>query len=140
MDRNHDETQPRPVAQEQVRHRPQVARELDRFSIAEREPVRDAMLPRLFVREPNWKVVLKQGSERMFCFLMQPGETTYHRIGDGEIYLKRGDEQVCIPCADRQGLLHYEPKVLRTSVQDLALKAEPGDEYHLHDEGKTLGD
>ncbi len=120
-----------------------VGRELDRFSISDREPLREAVIPRLFVREPGWKVVLKVGSERMFCFLMNPGETTYHRLGDGEIYLQRGDERICIPCADRQRLLHHEPKTLRASIQGHTLNGDETDNsghYHLRDEGSTIGD
>ena len=69
--------------------------------------------PRLFLREPGWQVALKIGSERLFCYLTEPGETHYHRIVDGEIHLIRDDEKVCLPCAERRGLLAFEPKRLR---------------------------
>ena len=115
----------------------------DPFSLTEREPVREAEIPRLFVREPGWKAQIKHGSERMFCFLMAPGEGNYHRIADGELYLQRGDERICLPCADRHGLLHHEPKALRPSLRGIDLNAPHLDEpdgYGLRDEGVALGD
>lgn len=69
--------------------------------------------PRLFLRESGWRVTLKIGSERLFCYMTQPGETHYHRIVDGEIHLMRDDEKICLPCAERRGLLAFEPKRLR---------------------------
>ena len=69
--------------------------------------------PRLFLREPGWRVVLKVGSDRLFCYMTQPGDAHYHRIVDGEIHLVRDDEKVCLPCAERRGLLSFEPKKLR---------------------------
>ena len=45
--------------------------------------------------------------------MTQPGETHYHRIVDGEIHLMRDDEKICLPCAERRGLLAFEPKRLR---------------------------
>jgi hypothetical protein len=70
-------------------------------------------LPRLFLREPGWQVALKVGSDRVFCYMTNPGEDFYHRLLDGEIYLYRGEEKVCLPCASRQGLLVEEPRTLR---------------------------
>lgn len=75
-------------------------------------------LPRLFLREPGWQVALKVGSERVFCYLTHPGETYYHRLADGELYLFRADVKICLPCADRQGLLHHEPRRLRPPSRD----------------------
>jgi hypothetical protein len=121
-------------------------REHDPFSLADREPLREAEIPRLFIREPGWHVHLKSGSDRMFCFLIAPGEDHYHRIGDGEIYLQRGDERICLPCADRHGLLQHEPKALRPSVRGFDLRAgagardDTGGDYGLRDEGSSLGD
>lgn len=69
--------------------------------------------PRLFLRELGWQITIKRGSDRLFCYLTQPGETHYHRIMDGEIYLTREDEKICLPCAERRGLLAFEPKRLR---------------------------
>ncbi len=114
----------------------------DDFSISERKPVRDGFIPRLFIREPGWKAALKLGSERMFCFVMNPGEEHYHRIADGEIHLHRADERICIPCADRLGLLHYEPRTLRNSIQGIDLRKSEEDEnpYQLREEGTPISD
>ena len=76
-------------------------------------PVREAVVPRVFVREPGWHVALKVGSERTFCYFIAPGEDYYHRLADGEIYLRRGDERLCLPCAARRGLLGQGPRALR---------------------------
>ncbi len=68
---------------------------------------------RLFLHEPGWRIGLKVGSEREFCFAMAPGQDFYHRLFDGEIYFYRGDERLCAACAERRGLISYEPKGLR---------------------------
>ncbi len=76
-------------------------------------PSENPPLPRMFLREPGWQVALKVGSERVFCYVTNPGEDFYHRLLDGEIYLFRGEEKVCLPCASRQGFLDHEPRILR---------------------------
>lgn len=93
----------------------------------EESEVPEAVIPRLFVREPGWRVGLKIGSERMFCHVTAPGEDYYHRITDGEVYLIHGDEKVCLRCADRQGLLTHEPRILRAPARgrDVGM-VEPG--------------
>ncbi len=111
-------------------------------------PARPLALPRLFLREPGWQVAVKVGSERTFCYLTHPGETYYHRLADGELYLYRADIKVCLPCADRQGLLHHEPKRLRPPARDAiagpasaAARDEPGVEYALReDRDRPLSD
>jgi hypothetical protein len=75
--------------------------------------VDDPKTPRLFLREPGWKVALKVGSDRLFCYMTIPGEKYYHRIMDGEIHLTRDDEKICLPCAERRGLLAFSPRPLR---------------------------
>jgi hypothetical protein len=89
-------------------------------------PVREAVVPRVFVREPGWHVAVKVGSERTFCYFIAPGEGYYHRLADGEIYLHRGDVKICLTCADRHALLQHEPKSLRTPVRGLDV-AHPGE-------------
>ena len=69
--------------------------------------------PRLFLREVGWQITIKRGSDRLFCYLTHPGEPHYHRIMDGEIYLTREEEKICLPCAERRGLLSFEPRRLR---------------------------
>jgi hypothetical protein len=67
---------------------------------------------RVFLFEPGWRIELKLGSEREFCYVMAPGQEYYHRLLDGEIYLVRGDERLCLACAERRGLLSFEPRTL----------------------------
>lgn len=73
-------------------------------------------LPRLFVFEAGWQVARKSGSDRDFCYMMAPGKDYYHRIMDGELYLQRVDEKICLPCAARRGLLSYDPRSLRDPI------------------------
>jgi hypothetical protein len=70
---------------------------------------------RLFLFESGWRIGLKLGSEREFCYMTAPGQDYYHRLLDGEIYLARNDEKLCLACAERRGLLSYEPRTLRES-------------------------
>ncbi len=77
--------------------------------------------PRLFLFEPGWQIVRKSGSEREFCYTIAPGEDFYHRLLDGEIYLYRADEKVCMPCAARRGLLTSAPKGLREPLPGVNL-------------------
>ena len=90
--------------------------------------------PRLFVHEPGWQVALKAGSEREFCYMMAPGQDYYHRLLTGEIYLFHGDERICLACAERRGLLSFEPKGLRTPLATFEIDlrdAEPGPGFDL---------
>lgn len=80
---------------------------------------------RLFVREPGWQIRQKVGSVREFCYMIAPGQDHYHRLLDGEIHLQRGDEKLCLPCADRRGLLTHEPK--RLGRPAIAQEIEPGE-------------
>lgn len=74
------------------------------------------LIPRLFVREPGWQVRQKIGSVKEHCYMTAPGQDFYHRLTDGEVYLQRGDEKLCLRCADRRGLLTFEPKRLGRAV------------------------
>lgn len=71
---------------------------------------------RLYLHEPGWQIGHKGGSEREFCYTMAPGQDFYHRLYDGEVYLFRGDERLCVACAERRGLLSYAPRSLREAV------------------------
>ncbi len=85
------------------------------------EPSPVPIIPqRLFLHEAGWRVSLKVGSERIFCYMMAPGQDYYHRLHDGEIYLHLGDERICLACAERRGLLAYEPRALREPVFPIA--------------------
>jgi hypothetical protein len=94
-------------------------------------PVPVARPRRLFLFESGWQVALKLGTEREFCFMMAPGQNYYHRLLDGEICLVRDDEKLCLACAERRGLIAYEPRTLRESITlpvhhfEPELEAEP---------------
>lgn len=99
----------------------------------------DAMVPRIFLREPGWRVGLKIGSEREFCHNMAPGEDAYHRLADGEVFLHSSDERLCLPCAERRGLLHFEPKALRQPMRTFELEgpAKPGETFKVIDPNRS---
>ncbi len=89
-------------------------------------------LPRIFLREPGWHVTVKVGSEKTYCYQMLPGEDFYHRLYDGELMVNRGDERLCIPCAERRGLITFAPRPLRDQVGGLEISAEDASEgYEL---------
>ncbi len=67
---------------------------------------------RLFVHEPGWRVTVKRGSEREYCYAMAPGQDYYHRLLDGEIVLHHDPERLCLACASRRGLVTVEPRRL----------------------------
>ena len=78
--------------------------------------VKECTLPRIFLREPGWQVSLKVGSEKSFCYQMTPGEDYYHRLVEGEVVVSRGEEKLCVPCAERRGLLTFLPRPLRDQM------------------------
>ncbi len=71
---------------------------------------------RMFLFERDWKIGVKSGSHREFCYMMAPGQDFYHRLLDGEIFLSRDDEKLCLDCAARRGLIALAPKRLREAV------------------------
>jgi hypothetical protein len=71
---------------------------------------------RMFLFEPRWRTGVKTGSHREFCHMIAPGQDYYHRLLDGEIFLVRADEKLCLACAARRGLIAYEPKRLKDAV------------------------
>jgi hypothetical protein len=87
----------------------------------ERETVSSS---RLYLAEPGWRIGVKVGSEREFCYMTMPGQDFYHRLLDGEIYLHRHDEKLCLACASRRGLLVAEPKRLREFIIPLPADKE----------------
>lgn len=88
----------------------------------------EVTLPRVFLREPGWRVAVKAGSDRAFCYQIAPGQESYHRLADGEVFVVRGDERLCLPCAARRGLIDYEPRRLRDPVVPVDLDAS-GDAF-----------
>lgn len=79
-------------------------------------------MPRIFLREPGWEFGRKQGSTREFCHQMAPGEDSYHRLSDGELFLERDGERLCMPCAERRGMLGHEPRKLRDPIRPVPLE------------------
>ncbi len=87
---------------------------------------------RVFLFEAGWNVALKVGSERVFCYMMAPGQDYYHRLLDGEVYLYHGVERVCLACAERRGLLSREPRGLREPLLEFEFAAnEPVPDFDL---------
>ena len=80
---------------------------------------------RIFLNEPGWRVGQKVGSEKMFCFVMAPGQDFYHRLLDGEVYVYNAEERLCLACAERRALLSFEPKSLRGPALDADLDVSP---------------
>jgi hypothetical protein len=83
---------------------------------------------RLFLHEPGWKVALKIGSAREFCYMMAPGQDYYHRLLDGEIHVFGRDERLCLACAERRGLVSYEPRMLREPLLKLDFDSSQDEE------------
>lgn len=74
---------------------------------------------RMYLAEPGWRIGVKAGSDKEFCYMMAPGQDFYHRLLDGEIFLHRHDEKLCLACASRRGLLVAEPRRLREAVMPI---------------------
>lgn len=92
----------------------------------------ETVLHRAFMREPGWHVTMKVGSEKAFCYQIAPGDATYHRLLNGEILVVRGDERLCLPCAERRGLITFAAKPLREPASDLEIEsAEAIAEYDV---------
>jgi hypothetical protein len=70
----------------------------------------------MFIHEVGWRVGVKSGSTRELCYMISPGQDFYHRLLDGEMFLVRDGERLCLSCAARRGLLSFEPKQLRDSI------------------------
>jgi hypothetical protein len=71
---------------------------------------------RLYIFEPGWRVSIKRGSHREFCYMMAPGQDYYHRLLDGELFLYHGDERLCLACAVRRGIIVFEPRRLGSPI------------------------
>ncbi len=71
---------------------------------------------RMYLAEPGWRIGVKAGNDREFCYMRMPGQDFYHRLLDGEIFLQRDAEKLCLACASRRGLLVAEPRRLREVV------------------------
>jgi hypothetical protein len=109
-----------------------VTRHLRQFPPADSGPA-ERVLRRIFLRDPACKLHVKADSSKLYCYQVAEGEDYHHRISQGELYLSWGDEKLCFPCAEKRGLLHFEPPRLRERVADPTLhSAEPAaGEYPL---------
>jgi hypothetical protein len=79
---------------------------------------------RMFLAEPGWQIGVKIGSQREFCYTRAPGQDYYHRLLDGEVFVQRDDERLCLACATRRGLVVAEPKRLREPIIPLPADSE----------------
>jgi hypothetical protein len=82
-------------------------------------PARDdeiAPARRMFIFESGWRVGVKTGSTRELCYMIAPGQDYYHRLLDGEVFLVRDGERLCLSCASRRGLISFEPRQLRDFI------------------------
>ena len=82
------------------------------------------LVRRMFIFESGWRVGVKTGSTRELCYMMAPGQDYYHRLLDGEIFLVRDGERLCLACASRRGLISFEPKQLRESIVSVPVDRE----------------
>jgi hypothetical protein len=82
---------------------------------------------RLYVPSPaDWQAVVKQDSDKVYCYLKNPGESFFHLILNGEIYLVGPDEKLCLRCALRRGVvtpdrLHWQNRS-KTAAQEPSLQ------------------
>jgi hypothetical protein len=74
------------------------------------------MSRRMYLSEPGWRIAVKSDSHREFCYSMMPGQDFYHRLLEGEIFLHRHEEKLCLACASRRGLLLAARKRLREAI------------------------
>ena len=79
---------------------------------------------RMFIFEVGWRVGVKSGSTRELCYMMAPGQDYYHRLLDGEVFLVRDGERLCLSCATRRGLISFEPKQLREGIASVPADLE----------------
>lgn len=80
-------------------------------------PQEDVPDVRLYVPESlDWTAAVKNDSEKVYCYQKNPGETFFHLIMNGELYLKGATEILCLRCALRRGVatqdrLHWQNRV-----------------------------
>lgn len=72
---------------------------------------------RLYVPESqDWTAVIKNDSAKAYCYQKDPGDTHFHLLQLGEVYLQGPDEKLCLRCAVRRGVatqdrLHWQNRV-----------------------------
>lgn len=67
---------------------------------------------RLYLAEPGWHPVIKQGAETLHCHLANAADGYYHRIAAGEVYVSRDTDHYCLNCALKKGILTSERPTL----------------------------
>jgi hypothetical protein len=87
-------------------------------------PDQEPSAERLFIHELGWRVSIKRGSEREFCYMMAPGQDYYHRLLDGELVVQRDVERLCMACAARRGIISHEMRLLPEEPPKLMI--DPG--------------
>lgn len=61
---------------------------------------------RLYAVKPaDTAVHVKQTWDKEYCFAKNPGEDYFHMLVCGEFYVAHGEEQFCLTCAIRRGLI-----------------------------------
>uniref|UniRef100_A0A7C2NVP4 Uncharacterized protein n=1 Tax=Schlesneria paludicola TaxID=360056 RepID=A0A7C2NVP4_9PLAN len=74
---------------------------------------------RLYIPDAaDWRAVVKQDSDKIYCYQKNPGESHFHLILNGEVYLQGADEKLCLRCALRRGVatqdrLYWQHRVRR---------------------------
>jgi hypothetical protein len=69
-------------------------------------PAPDVPDVRVYLHDPAlWTAVVKQTTEKLYCYQRNPGEDYFHLILKGELYLENGDEKLCLRCALRRDAL-----------------------------------
>ncbi|MBL8848195.1 MAG: hypothetical protein JNG89_00845, partial [Planctomycetaceae bacterium] len=53
----------------------------------------------------GWSARVQKSGERLYCFYKLPGQDYFHLLMDGEIFLQKGEEVVCLMCALRRGVV-----------------------------------
>lgn len=60
---------------------------------------------RLYRVEEDWKPLFNETDQRLFCHRIEDGQSHYHRITVGELYLHKGTENFCLGCAKKKGIV-----------------------------------
>ena len=87
---------------------------------------------RLYVRAfREWKAVVKQDFDRLYCHAKLPGEDFYHAVTGGEIYLDDGETQLCLNCAMRTGVLTTDRQHWQRETKPTEIRAVPNADVGL---------
>ena len=101
------------------------ARPADSPDAAPLSPAADSVDNRLYLPDTgDWEACIKRDSDKIYCYQKSPGQDYYHLILSGEIFLKNGNEKLCLACALRRGVvthdrLHWQHRVKRVTAPPL---------------------